>query len=55
MIARVQVKPPHLSFKVQVDGKNYDIDATTFVSALDSGLEKSATVPQHVKITREAK
>ena len=55
VIARVAPKAPVVSFRVLVDGLAYDIEATTFVSALDSGLARSTTTPQHVKITKELK
>ena len=43
------------SFKVQVDGESFKINASTFVSALDSGLARGKAAPQHVKITREVR
>jgi len=55
VIARVAPKAPIVSFRVLVDGSAYNIDTTTFVSALDSGLAKTTKTPTHVKITKEAK
>jgi hypothetical protein len=55
VIARVVPKAPVVSFRVLVDGASYNINTTTFVSALDSGLERTTKTPSHVKITKEAK
>jgi hypothetical protein len=55
VIARVAPRAPVVSFRVLVDGSTYNVDTTTFVSALDSGLAKTTKPPTHVKITKEKK
>ena len=55
VIARVASIPSASGFRVVVDGRGFEVKASTFVGALDSGLERTSGSPQHVTITKEVK
>jgi len=52
VIARVAPAASPVAFTVDVDGREFKVYSPTFLGALDSGLARSTTTPQHVKITK---